>query len=74
MTDKRTLEPSLAPKACKILCSTFGELAGSEALTRALVAERSGDIEGAGFWAGVYQLIAAKVMAEGVAPDAEFRP
>ncbi|MDO1583100.1 hypothetical protein [Rhizobium oryzicola] len=74
MKDQRTLESSLAPKACKILCSTFGELAGSEALTRALVAERAGDAEGACFWAGVYHLIAKKVSADGVAPEAEFRP
>ncbi|KKX34069.1 hypothetical protein [Rhizobium sp. LC145] len=35
--------------------SIYGDLAGSETLTRALVAERTGSLDQAAFWIDVYQ-------------------
>ena len=44
---------------CQILRSLeiYGDLAGSEALTRALVAERNGNREKAQFWAKIYEAV-----------------
>lgn len=38
----------------------YGDMAGSEALTRALVAERTGNREKAQFWVRVYQALSNK--------------
>jgi hypothetical protein len=45
----------LARQAADSLCAIFRELAPSEALTRALVAERTECPLGADFWIAVYQ-------------------
>ena len=50
----------LRESARKMLSDLFGDLAGSEALTRALVAERTEKREDADMWIDVYRLICAE--------------
>lgn len=40
--------------------SIYGDLAGSETLTRALIAERTGSLDQAAFWIDVYQELCQK--------------
>ncbi len=41
--------------ACEALLTSHGEMSATEALTRAFVAERKQEREGAFFWIAVYQ-------------------
>jgi hypothetical protein len=53
-TQEKDGDNYLRQKARDNLIKVFGELAGSEALTRALVAERTENREQAGMWLDVY--------------------
>ena len=62
---KHDLPPSeaeirLRESARDMLISLFGDLAGSESLTRALVAERTEQRDDAMMWLGVYKSICSK--------------
>lgn len=52
--------PASAQEAGRILMSSFEDLAGSEALTRALVCDRTEQIEKARFWVDVYLFVSSK--------------
>ncbi len=43
--------------ACTKALEIYGDLAGSEAITRALIAERTGERENAMFWLGIYKRV-----------------